>query len=302
MLADADYEVQGLSDAELAKVDNLSINPDLPDEWINVLLLGTDERRLNNSARTDTMIICSIHRTTGEVKLSSIMRDTNVKLDNIGKYSGEYRINAANYFGGPDLAMKTVNELFGMNIKDYVMVNFFGFQKVAQQLGGITINISEAEMNQINQLIVQQYKIARSAGVDESDQENVLLETYGNDVHLNGRQTLAYARIRKIDNDYERAKRQRLVLSELLKKLKTKNPMEIASLAMSMADQVKTNMKIDDIINIAMVVIGNGMSDIESMRLPVAGSYSEERRNDDARLWDADPKTNFTALYNFIYE
>lgn len=302
MLADSDAEVASLSEEEMVKVDNLSVNKSLPEEWLNVLLLGTDERKLNSSSRTDAMIICSIHRTTGEVKLTSIMRDTAVELNNIGKYSGTYRINAANYFGGADLAMKTVNEMFGMNIENYVMVNFFGFQKIAEKLGGITIDITEAEMNEINKRIVEQAKAAYRAGIDESDLKNEYLESYGENVHLDGRQTLAYARIRKTDNDYARTERQRTVLNELLKKLKTMNPMEIAQLAMSMSDQFKTNMKIDDIINIAMVVIGNGMSDIESMRLPVAGSYTEETRNNESMLWDADPQINSVQLYNFIYE
>lgn len=305
MLSDSEEEGNDLpviTEAEMAKVDNLSINQDLPDEWLNVLLLGTDERTLKDSSRTDAMIICSIHRTTGEVKLSSIMRDTNVRLDNIGKYSGDHRINAANYFGGPNLAMKTVNDLFNMNIEYYVMVNFFGFQKIAEKLGGITIDITEAEMNEINYRIVEQAKFAYYAGIDESDLQNQYLNTFGEDTHLDGRQTLAYARIRKTDNDYVRTERQRTVLNELLKKLKAMNPIEMVQLATTMADQFKSNMKIDDVINIAMVVIGNGIPDIESMRLPVPGSYSEEKRNDESRLWDADPKTNFTALYNFIYE
>ena len=61
-----------------------------------------------------------------------------------------YRINAANYFGGPNLAMRTVNEKFNMNIQSYVMVNFYGFQRIAERLGGIDIDISEEEMNSIN--------------------------------------------------------------------------------------------------------------------------------------------------------
>ena len=128
--------LDGLSDAEMVNVSDLSLNTSLPSEWLNVLLMGTDERHLSNSARADALIICSINRNSGEVKLSSIMRDLAVELDDIGKYSGTYRINAASYFGGPELAMRTINENFKMNIQYYVMVNFFGFQKIAERLGG----------------------------------------------------------------------------------------------------------------------------------------------------------------------
>ncbi|MBR6766324.1 MAG: LCP family protein [Clostridia bacterium] len=299
-LSDEDAQVEALSEEEMAKVSDLSINQSLPSEWLNILLLGTDERTLKESARTDTMMICSIHRETGEVKLTSLMRDLNVSLDDIGKYSGEYRLNAAHYFGGANLAMKTINECFGMNIQYYVRVNFFGFRKIAHALGGIDITISEEEMKQINKNIKQQYKLAKQAGIDESDQQYAFLEHAG-DVHLDGAQTLAYARIRKIDNDYVRANRQRTVLNELLKKVKTLNYMEFVSLATSMIDQVKTNMEINDILAIAVTVMNNGVGDIESTRLPVNGTYSEERRNDDSRLWDCDWKANELALYNFIY-
>lgn len=301
-LGDADAQVEALSETEMTKVTDLSINETLPSDWMNILLLGTDERTMNESARTDTMIICSINKTTGEVKLTSLMRDLNVTLDNIGKYSGDYRLNAAHYFGGANLAMKTINECFDMNIQYYVRVNFFGFRKIAQALGGITIDITEAEMNQINKNVLQQYKLAKSANIDESDQQYVKLEQYGKDVHLDGAQTLAYARIRKTDNDYERTRRQRTVLNELLKKVKELNYMEMVTLATSMMDQFKTNMEINDIFNIAMIVMNNGLGDVEGLRLPVTGTYKEEKRNDDSRLWDCDWKTNALELYNFIYE
>jgi len=296
-LADEDAEVEALSEEEMVAVSDLAINQNLPSEWLNILLLGTDERTMKESARTDTMIICSIHRQTGEVKLTSLMRDLNVNLEGVG----QYRLNAAHYFGGAKLAIKTINECFGMNIQYYVRVNFFGFRKIAHALGGIDITISEAEMNEINKNIKQQYRLAKKAGIDESDQQYAYLEHAG-DVHLDGAQTLAYARIRKTDNDYERARRQRTVLNELLNKVKKLNGMELTTLAISMFDQVKTNMEFDDMLSIALTVLGNGIGEIESTRLPIIGTYYEERRNDDSRLWDCDWKANEVALYNFIYE
>ena len=109
-LADANNAVGSLSADQMATVTDLRMNTNLPSDWLNVLLLGTDERILNDSARTDAMMICSINRTTGEVKLSSILRDLAIEFTDIGEYNGTYRINAANFFGGPNLAMRTVNE------------------------------------------------------------------------------------------------------------------------------------------------------------------------------------------------
>ena len=302
-LGDADARVGSLAAADMAQVQDLSINTSLPSNWLNVLLLGTDERVLSESARTDSMMICSINMQTGEVKLSSIQRDLAIEYKDIGKYNGTYRINAANFFGGSKLAMKTVNEKFDMNIQYYVMVNFFGFQRIAQQLGGIDIDISKEEMDQINIWAVDSYRSAQIDGVDVSDLQYEKLKKYGENTHLNGTQTLAYARIRKLDGgDYARSERQRKVLGKLAEKIKGKNALEIASLATSMLDQVRTNLEINDIINTAMLVAGNGISNIKTMRLPVPGTYSEERRNDDAMLWDCDFAANATQLYNFIYE
>ena len=296
-------EIEGLSETQMALISDLAVNTSLPDEWLNVLLLGTDDRKMRNSSRTDAMIICSINRNTGEVKLASIMRDLDVNLHDIGKYSGNWRINAANFFGGAKLAIRTVNECFDMNIKYYVMVNFFGFQRIAEKLGGIDIDISEEEMNQINQWAWHSYKVARKHNIDVSDVVYEKLTSFGPNTHLNGTQALGYARIRKLNGgDYRRAERQREVLGKLMEKAKKLSAMEIAAMGASMIDQVRTNLELNDIINTAIMVAGNGLSGYETLQLPVTGTFKQETRNNDSRLWDCDFKANALALYNFIYE
>ena len=302
-LADSDTDAGALTPEQMAYVDDLKINTSLPTAWENVLLMGTDERTMNESARTDAMIICSLNRETGEVKLASIMRDLAIDFDDIGKYNGTYRINAANYFGGPKLAVKTVNECFNLNIKYYVLVNFFGFQKIVQRLGGIHVDITQDEMTLINERIKEQYKFAKRAGVDQSDLENYKLETYGENTYLDGRATLAYARLRKLaGGDAMRGERQRIVLSKLLEKAKSLGIMEIASIANDMLPEVQTNLPLNDILTFTTKVLANGLSDVKNMNLPVVGTYSEERRNNDSMLWDCDFAANSIQLYNFIYE
>ena len=303
LLGDEDAYVEGLSSDELAVVTDLSINNALPtDQWINILLLGSDERNINDSARTDSMIICSINKQTGEVKLSSIMRDLAVALDDIGQYSDTYRINAANYFGGEKLAMKVVNECFGMNIENYVHVNFYGFQQVAQLLGGIEMDITEDEMNMINELIVEQAKFAYNAGIDESALPNEFLESYGPNTHLDGRQTLAYARIRKLDGgDYARAERQRNVLTALMNKLKGAGAGELLALGTTCLQHIRTNMSLEDMLSIATTVCGNGVTSVESLRLPINDSYVQETRKEQSMLYDCNWSANASALYSFIY-
>lgn len=302
MLGDADAALTGLDADQMAQIDDLNLNSNLPSEWMNILLLGSDERWLTESARTDSMIICSINTESGEVKLTSIMRDLAVDYDEIGQYNGTYRINAANFFGGENLAMRVVNECFGMNIQYYVRVNFYGFQQIAQQLGGIEMDITEAEMNEINYRIVEQAKIAYANGIDESALPNEYLKTYGENTHLDGRQTLAYARIRKLDSDYARSERQRKVLVALMNKLRGADAATLLSVATSALPHVKTNLTADTIISIGMKVLSSGLSDVESFRLPINDSYVQETRDGQDMLYDCDWSKNASELYYFIYE
>ena len=302
LLGNQDADVQGLSADQMAQVSDLSVNQGLPQEWMNILLLGSDEREMNESARTDCMIICSINTQTGEVKLTSIMRDLAVKFSDIGEYNGTYRINAANYFGGERLAMRTVNECFGMNIDKYVRVNFYGFQQIAQLLGGIDIDITEAEMEEINYRVQEQWYEAYLQGIDESALPNELLESYGENTHLDGRQTLAYARIRHMDGgDYARAERQRKVLFELMKKLEGMGIADLAKVGMEAMKHMKTNLSLDEIMNIAQKVLGADLTSIDSFRLPINKSYKQETRNNQDMLYDCDWGSNASSLYTFIY-
>ena len=130
LLGSENTEIAGLTDDQMVQVSDLSVNTSLSPEWQNILLLGVDQRVQGESCRSDTMIICSINTQTAEVKLTSLMRDMAVEFTDLGSNNGTYRLNAANYFGGPEFTMKTINELLDMNIEKYVMVNFTGFTQI----------------------------------------------------------------------------------------------------------------------------------------------------------------------------
>ena len=298
---DSEEGVTALSDEQMIDVADLSINTNLSNEWMNVLLLGTDERESAAKGRTDTIMICSINTTTGQVKLTSIQRDLAVDFKSLGYDElGTYRINSANFFGGPEMAMKTVNELFGLNIENYVLVNFFAFQDVVNAIGGITLDITEAEMEKINVGQKQVAGIAYRDGMDISGWDNVDLEEYGENVHLNGQQALAYARIRKLDSDFGRSERQRKVLIALLNEVKGKSALEIAQLGATVMPYLTTNMSLDSIMTVAMTVLQSNM-EIDTFRLPVNGSYTQETRNEQDMLYDCDFVQNEQELYSFIY-
>ena len=291
------------SQANTINVTELSITEGLDENWMNVLLLGTDTRVSYEAARSDTMMVCSINKVDGRIKLTSIMRDTAVKIN--GKTT---RINSAYFYGGPQLAMKIVNEYFGMNISSYVVVDFSGFASIAEALGGVTMNITKAEMDWINHNVQEQYKLLytqKKMGYEEA-KAGVLanqLTTYGSNIHLSGMQTLGYARIRKTDSDYARAERQRAVLNALLEKLKGADATRLMTLAVANASCYKTNLTINNIVSLGLTVLGNGsFSGASELRLPVNGTYKEEARNNDAMLYDMDVQANIKELYKFIYQ
>ena len=303
MLGSEGSDIQGLSEEEMVQVSDLSVNTSLSPEWQNILLLGVDQRTPNESCRSDTMIICSINTQTSEVKLTSLMRDIAVDYTDLGSNNGTYRLNAANYFGGPELTMKTINELLGMNIEKYVMVNFTGFTQICEALGGIEIDITEEEMEQININSWNQYQIGLNNGWDESNLEstNEALTEYGENTHLNGRQALAYARIRKIDSDWERTNRQRKVLVAMMEKLEGTSAMELLQLGMTLQQYVETNMTLDEIVSTAERVLNSGLSGAETMVIPVTDTYTQETRTGQSMFYDVDWVTNTRELQNFIY-
>ena len=304
VFSDIEKDDDGLdaSQAGSVNVTELSITEGLDENWLNVLLLGTDTRVTYEAARTDTMMICSIHKVTGEIKLTSIMRDTAVKIN--GRNT---RINSAYFYGGAQLAMKIVNEYFGMNISNYVVVDFSGFASIAEALGGVEMNVTKAEMDWINHNVKEQYYLLYKQGKMEIEPayEAYLanqLENYGTGIHLNGMQTLGYARIRKTDSDYARAERQRAVLNALLGKLQGSDATQLMTLAVANAGCYKTNLSISSIVNLGLTVLNSkNFSGASELRLPVNGTYKEEVRNNDAMLYDMDVQANTKELYEFIY-
>ena len=305
--AAADEEANAVHAPELAanhrvQVDDLHITDGLDSEWLNVLLLGSDQRTPTEPFRTDSMIICSINKTTGEVKLTSLMRDTAMQMDGLGEQSGLYRVNVACYVGGPEYLMQFLNDKLHLNIQYYVMVDFTSFSVIADNLGGIDIDVSMSEKDEINFNLHRQAKVAYDKGMSEADvyATHVYLEEYGENVHLNGPQTLAYARIRKLDSDSARTERQRKVLAALLEKLRTRSPQEVMSLAMSMGSYVTTNMSIDEIISVALVVVSSDMQ-VEQHRIPENGTYLLETRDGESMLYDTNWESNATTVHQYIY-
>ncbi|MCJ7690843.1 MAG: LCP family protein [Clostridiaceae bacterium] len=147
------YQLSKIETKTISKTDdNLGIKPkktqikEATNEVTNIALFGVDRRDKNEPARSDSIMILSIDEKNKKIKMSSIMRDTYVKI----KGHGETKINHAYAYGGPELAIRTLNENFDMNIRDYATVDFFSLEKIIDAVGGVNIDVKDNEVSLIN--------------------------------------------------------------------------------------------------------------------------------------------------------
>ena len=231
----------------------------------NILLVGTDSRKSGNRrSRSDTNIILSINRNTKEITMTSFMRDMYVQIPGAGKQ----RINAAFIFGGPQLLFNTISTNFGIYLDKYAQVDFYSFIKVVDAVDGVDITISSAELRAINGGVAE---INRHLGLKESKDQ---LKKAGA-VHLNGKQALAYSRIRKVGNaDFERTERQRRVLTEIFKKAQNMSVSELNDFADVVLPEISTNLTRSEVLSLVVNAPEYLKYDLHSQRVPIDGSYT----------------------------
>jgi len=193
---------------------NLAVNEKLNGTWRSILLIGTDARLWDDMKHTDTMIIVCYNTQSGAIRMISVMRDAFVNIPE----KGNVRINTVSTYAGMEGLIRTLNQNLGLNITEYALVDFAGFRNVIDILGGIEVDITEVEMQYINSGLIEQVNLLVPKGGRDSALAECTLTTYGPDTHLNGLQSLAYARIRKSDSDYKRTERQRTVIMEAAEK------------------------------------------------------------------------------------
>lgn len=262
----------------------------ISDKIINIALFGIDTGREKHEAKhSDAVIILSIDKVHKKIKLSSLMRDLYVKIDN----HDMNKLNAAYAYGGPQLAIKTLNENFDMNITDYVTANFSGLSDIIDAAGGIRITVKATEVKQIN-------KYMREVANIKKERPTPLIR--GGEQLLNGNQAVAYARIRKVGNgDFERTERQKSVLLALFKKIKTKNITAYPFIGTKFLSCLETSMSKSDILATGSDLLSCGISNVDWCRFPVDGASKGERIN---KIWylTTDLKTTTSNLHSFIYD
>ena len=276
---------------EHIQVSDLAVTPGLPDEWMNILLLGTDARGDTKYLRTDTMIVLSVNPDTSQLKLTSVMRDIWVQIPG---YGGQ-KLNAACVYGGPELTIRTINEYFGLNIQKYALVNMQCLVEIVDALGGIQLDVTPAESGAIRRLNASSVGAKDGSGKYVSD-----AVPSGSNVTLDGRQALAFARIRKSDSDYARTSRQRTVLVAIAKKLQGVSLLSLGGIVTSMLRYVETNLSFDEIMSLAGVCRGANLANLAEFRIPADGTFDAGMYGN---TWCIKPdfEANASQLRDFIY-
>ena len=307
-----------LEDETQTEVDlsNLEPNEALPDNVFNILLLGIDSRDKDAQSmegRSDAVIICSINKDTGSVTLSSIARDTAVEVPG---YKSRKRINTAYKFGctkggstaaGAELAMKTVNRNFQMNIEHYVVVNIHGLAEIIQALGGVDMEMTRAEASAIN------YELFEKEPMD-SNEGRTRLKLEDGVQHLDGMQAVTYGRIRNLkgQNDLNRNERQRHLLEVLLEQVMDGMDFtKLLTLIQTALPYGKTNLTSDELLELGSAVLsGEAMKNLQGggmvlnqFSIPMVGEYGYREFGGVSLVYISERrmKTTLDAMHEIVY-
>lgn len=326
--------------SELEINENLVDNP-ATDHIVNILLLGVDVRgskavqelRKQVNPETagsggvdvmlcDVVMILSIDKLEGTLKLTSIARDTKVEIPEHGNNKINYSFGIRHFDKNgkfksftpkPELTVRTVNHNFDLNIQYYVATNFYGVEEIIEYLGGVDVDLTKAEAKAINAYIKTNGKKMKNTYDNHSEGRTRLKEENGVQ-HLDGLQGLVYARLRHVSggNDLQRTGRTRHLLECLLRPVAAKlksGELDALNLLGVVSQYFITNMNMASMMMELLPIVLNSpiMSDLDN-----AASLIEEYRIPEEKGWHYSEDGKYIvlnsmydstmALHDFIYE
>ena len=261
-------------------LDNSSLNSN--ENIRNILFIGSDAREGLDGQRSDSMILFSIDTINKKIKLTSFLRDSYVYIPS-KRYNT--KLNAAFNYGGAQLLMDTIEYNFGVDIDDYVMVNYEVFIDLVNLLGGITIPDVTAKEAKYMQVQVNR------PNFKEGTNENV-----------DGRTAMWYCRIRYLDSDFGRTQRQRKVITSIISKVTKTNPFKLIDIVKQVLPNISTSIDRNDLLSLGINAFFKYIRyDIVQQQIPAEGTWWNERvYGQDVLKMNFDK--NKTILKEFIYE
>ncbi len=271
----------------------------------NIMIFGADNHAADENGRSDSMILLSIDKKHHIIKQTSFMRDLYVTIPDYG----QNRINAAFSYGGAKLAVETIEYNFGIEIDNYLVLDYDSFTAIINALDGIDIELTEEEIDYINW---QSWRNKQVESRDELDTNSYEYHENDNEelvttVHLNGRQALWHARNRGQEgicsgDDFTRTARQRVVVNTILTKLQSANPFTLARMVYDVAPMITTNMNLGDTLSTSMGMPFYLGYDRMEFRVPQSFNYSDTWVGDAQVLTIDNPEEEKKALRQFVFD
>ena len=292
---DSDADTEDEYEVDVGDLEISETQPIIPDaevqsstDVLNILVLGTDERSKNFSynARADSIILVSIDKNNGTVRLVSFERGIGVPILE-GELAGQYDLLTHIFrWGGADLVEKTIEHCFKIEIDHHVRLNFTSVKSIVDIIGGIDIELTKAEADALTW-----------------NWGNPVKKFYEGTNRLDGRWALAYARLRSIDSDWQRVGRQRKVILAVVDEMKNASLLELNDLANEILPLIQTNMTKMDITELVLYAPKFLTSEFDQMTIPKAGTYGGICiRGDNQYGFGVDYEINNDLLYRFLYE
>ena len=215
----------------------------------NIALFGVDNSGAKyNEERSDAMKIISLNKTDKTIAITSVERDVVVYIP--GDYQKYGHFNWAYWFGGPKLAVQTLNYNLDLDITKYVTFTFGAVEDLVDLLGGIDVELTGNE--------------AATVGIG----------SYAGTYTLNGKQALSYSRIRKLDSDFTRMERQNYVIQAVMNKLKNQDILTIMNIVNEMLPSINTNLTVNEIKDYITSLLSYDLGNIEQYKEP-SGEYND---------------------------
>ena len=264
---------------------------------LNVLFIGEDTRGseiLDEGTRADSAIIVSINIDTGVITLTSILRDAYTYWETTegDPSTGQFgKINGAMSTGDINAYINCVENMYKIKIDNYAIVNFDSFITIVDTLGGVTLELTEAEINEIN----NHQKRYGNVTIEKT------FEGKKGKIKLTGKQALAYCRIRKLDSDNMRADRQKTCIVEIFKQTKDASKVKLVKIINKITPYVKTNFSKNEILKIGKYAISQGWLDFEYYMQTVPEHNLKGGIAYGAWIWKCDFPADAYNLQSVLY-
>ena len=223
-------------------------------DTFNILLLGTDlnvSKSTDGRGRADTIMICSLNYKTGDIKLVSILaREILVPITE----KELIQLNRFYKYGGPELTISLIEHLFLVKIDGYAQMDFESFSDAIDLMGGVDIELTEKEALALN-----------GKTVTNAWTENEVYEGWN---HLNGKDALAYCRLRFIDDDWVRQGRQRATISACKSRLLELGPIEMAKVLTNVLPLINTNVSAGDVLQLLIHAVAFVKGSMYTLQVP----------------------------------